>query len=137
VTFSGQTTSIANAPVVPLTAAGLFTDTGSITLGGQGNGNATLKFSHGNLTVYHYSANPNGTQTGNPTTCAFSGTSSGTFKVVSGTGSYAGTTGSGTFKVTFTGMGPKLSSGACNQSQSAAPTSMLTVFRATGTLTLK
>jgi len=48
---------MANTPTVPLKATGVFTDTGSITLTGNGNsGTGTLKVSKGDLKVSHYSA---------------------------------------------------------------------------------
>lgn len=138
--IGGQTSSMANVPTVPLHATGIFTDTGTLTLSGSGgSGTGTLKFSHGNLTVYHSTQHPlgNGLPPVNPVHCTFSGAENGTFKVTSGTGSYEGASGQGVYKVSFTGQLPRLPSGKCNLSQNAQPTSVETTFLATGTLTVK
>ncbi|HUY06456.1 MAG TPA: hypothetical protein VMU99_04280 [Acidimicrobiales bacterium] len=137
-TFSGSTTSTANKPVVPLKASGVFTDTGSITLGGQST-KGTLTFSKGNLDLTHSKGSNSNTPTSfNPSTCRVVFESLGTFKVTGGTGSYKGATGHGTFKVEFAASLPKLANGKCNESNNAQPIagSSLTTFKATGTLTI-
>jgi hypothetical protein len=55
----------------------------------------------------------------NSDNCSFSFSASGPTKIVSGTGAYAGATGSVRVTVTFAGIGPKLKSGKCNQANNA------------------
>jgi hypothetical protein len=55
----------------------------------------------------------------NSDNCSFSFSASGPTKIVSGTGAYAGATGSVKVTVTFAGIGPKLKSGKCNQANNA------------------
>jgi len=109
-TFYGATTSTASKPIIPLKATGLFTDTGSINLGGGGNGagKGTLKLTKGNITVEH-SKDYNGPSSVNKRTCVAVYSIHGTVeKVVSGTGAYKGYTGQGTFHVTFGGTMPRV-----------------------------
>ena len=144
-TITGTTTNItAQTPTIPLSASGVFKDTGSITLTNNNAKCATdgLKFSKGTLRVYHCSTgNPNGTGSYSTTTCKFTQLNTGTFQAVSGsTGDLKGYTGKGTFKVTFTGVFAK-KNGACpseavvNSNNSPNPTSGSITFSATGTLT--
>jgi len=111
-TFYGTTTSTANKPTIPLKATGLFTDTGSINLGGGGNGagKGTLKLTKGNITVEH-SKDVNGPSSVNKTTCVAVFSIHGTVeKVLSGTRAYKDYTGQGTFHVTFGGTMPRVKS---------------------------
>lgn len=138
-TIYGTTTSTANNPTVPLKATGVFTDTGTIYLGGNST-KGTLHFKKGALNVDH--SNPpstNAPTSFNATTCRAVFAESGTFKVTGGTGPYNGATGHGTFKVTFAADFPKLANGKCNESNSASPVpgTSLTTFKATGNITIQ
>ncbi len=139
-TISGSTTSTANNPTVPLTASGVFSDTGSISLGGKGT-KSFLKFSQGKLAVTH--TNPsslNNPSSINNTTCRVVFAGNGTFTVTgNGTGPYKGASGHGKFAVTFAATFPKLASGKCNLSNSANPLpgTSLTTFKATGNITIQ
>jgi hypothetical protein len=138
-TIYGTTTSTANNPTIPLTATGVFTDTGTISLGGKST-KGTLHFKKGGLNVNHSNPPaPNTPSSFNATTCRVAFAESGTFKVTGGTGPYKGATGHGTFKVTFAATLPKLASGKCNESNSANPLpgTSLTTFKATGNLTIQ
>jgi len=66
---------------------------------------------------------PVNTQNGNPTTCAFKADTVVDYTVVGSksTGKFAGASGSGTVTAIFTGTGPRLSNGKCNESNSAQP----------------
>jgi hypothetical protein len=134
----GDTASEANNPKIPLHATGLFADTGSIVLTGNGSsGTGKLTLSKGVLKVHHSTTRSPGTIFDSKT-CAVKVTEAGTFQIVPGsTGAYKKLTGSGTFLVTFTGTMPRLKSGKCNNSQNANPVagSSLTVFKLTGTFT--
>jgi hypothetical protein len=133
-TFTGTTHSTANAPKVPISATGIISDTGSITLGGgNGAGKGTFHLSKGSITVMH--SKPAGGQPQvNQSNCAVAFRDHGTYTILSGTGSYAGITGHGTFKVTFAGTAPRKHNGKCNTGQNAKPLqgTSSTVFYATG-----
>ena len=138
--ITGTTTSVANAPTIPLKASGLFADTGSITLSGNSNaGTDTLKLSKGGLRVYHKQTRSPGTIF-NPRTCSIKFSETGTFHLVPGsTGAYKGITGKGTYWVVFTATMPRLTGGrGCDNSQNVNPVpgSALTTFTVTGTFTL-
>jgi hypothetical protein len=138
-TISGSTTSTANNPTVPLTASGVFSDTGSIYLGNNKQTHGFLKFTQGKLEVSH--SNPPMPQPNtNNNTCRVSFAESGNFKVLpGGTGPYKGASGHGKFAVTFAATFPKLASGKCNLSNSANPLpgTSLTTFKATGNITIQ
>ena len=59
----------------------------------------------------------------NKTTCAFSQSSGGTYRILSGnsTGSYAGATGHGTYVFDSSGIAPKAPGGTCHTTGSATP----------------
>ncbi|HUC35928.1 MAG TPA: hypothetical protein VMR97_02265 [Acidimicrobiales bacterium] len=138
-TIYGSTTSTANNPTVPLTASGVFSDTGSITLGSNSTKGA-LHFQKGQLNVTHSNPpNPNAPTSFNSTTCRAVFAESGTFTVTGGTGPYNGATGHGTFAVTFATTLPKLANGQCNESNNANPVpgTSLTTFKATGNITIQ
>ncbi len=147
-TFSGTSTSLpvplvigtsGVEPTVPLKATGVFTDTGSIAVISMGEtGTGTLHLSKGDLKIGHFSTNPNSVTTSfNEAACSLTTVGNSTFKVMSGTGSYEGYTGNGTYKVTFSRTFAKPGGKCPSQSalQNANPVSALTTFTATGNLT--
>jgi len=84
----------------------------------------TFKTSAGNLVVNaDLPDNNNPPTTTNAKTCLFVQTLTGTYTVVgsTSTGSFKNATGHGSVKDIFHAYGPKLSNGACNQSNSAQP----------------
>ena len=138
-TISGSTTSAANNPTIPLKATGVFTDTGSITLGSHST-KGTLKFTKGDLNVNHSNPpSPNAPTSLNSTTCRAVFDEHGTFTVTGGTGPYKDATGHGGFAVSFAFNLPKLASGQCNESNNANPVpgTYLSTFKATGTITIQ
>jgi hypothetical protein len=100
----------------------------------------TFKTSAGNLVVNADVPNVNNPPTTvNPTTCLSTSTITGTYTVVGdkSTGKFKGGTGSGKIVDLFVGTLPKLSSGKCNESQSAQPLpGAYTTFHASGPLTV-
>jgi hypothetical protein len=131
----GSTTNV-NTSTIPLTASGLFSAHGSITLGNGGPkaGTGKLVFSNGNLNVYHTAGKV--LQAMNLKTCAFAQVNEVTYTITGGTGPYAGARGSGAATVAFFGVGPKLKNGQCNQSNSALPLWGYSTFTAAGPVTL-
>jgi hypothetical protein len=90
-TFSGP-----SEPVVPLTATGSITDHGSINLNTNGR-LAVIKLAKGDLKLQH--SNRPKTTSYDQTSGVMSEVQTGTFKVVSGTGSYKGANGHGNFDI--------------------------------------
>jgi hypothetical protein len=104
---------------VPLHATGSITDHGSINLNTNGRP-AVIKLAKGDLIVQH--SNSNRKTTGyDQSTGVMTAVETGTFKVVSGTGSYKGANGHGDFRINLT---LKFAPGT---SESTAQTSSLTV----------
>jgi hypothetical protein len=138
-TIYGTTTSDANNPTVPLTATGVFTDTGSLSLGSNST-KGTLHFKKGGLNLTHSNPpSPNAPTSFDPTTCRAVFAESGTFTVTGGTGPYNGASGHGTFSVSFAANLPKLANGQCDESSNANPVpgTSLTTFKATGNITIQ
>jgi len=138
--ITGSTTSSAANPSFPLQASGLFTDIGTFTVTNDNKpqGTGTIPFSKGGIKFHHVKVG-NGSQSLDAKTCAVKFTESGTVKALGGTKAYAGITGYGTYKVSFTGILPRIhGNGACNQAQNVNPvrgTQVLT-FTVSGTFTL-
>src|SRR5438552_408711 len=92
-------------------ASGLFTQAGTDHENPKTN-TATFTFSNGTVTVKHSPGK--GTQSFNPKTCLLTINFHGTYTLASGTGKYAGITGSGTYKLNILGIGAK-SGGTCSK----------------------
>ena len=147
-TFSGtqvmtaaQAASSTFEPTIPLKATGLFSDTGSIHLGGGNKaGPAVIVLGKGDVKVTHTATNPNlqPKPIGAASACVFGVTEAVKYTVTGGTGSYAdvksGSTGVAT--VTFKFDLPKLAGGKCNEANSAVPTGGSTSFSAVGPITM-
>jgi hypothetical protein len=125
--FQLMTTS-ATSPTSSLIASGVFTAPG---VDHQGNKVDTVDFPGGSLKIAH--SNGTGTQHFDPKTCLMTITRHGTYKLLDGTGKYAGISGSGTYQ--FTGLGIGASSGGkCTQSK--PPVAWHQVINASGPVSL-
>ncbi len=113
-----------DASSMTVKASGAFTDTGTLKLPVGNPRTITFTFSRGNLVVLNATGSPDGGPMQlNKTTCAFSQSSDGTHRILSGnsTGSYAGATGHGTYMFDSSGIAPKASGGTCHTTGSATP----------------
>jgi hypothetical protein len=95
------------------------------------NNLSTFTFSNGTITVKH--SNGTGTQSFNPKTCLLTVNQHGTYKLQSGTGAYAGISGSGTYKLSILAIGAR-SGGKCSQSK--PPVAFHQVINASGPVSL-
>jgi hypothetical protein len=92
---------------------------------------ATFTFSNGTITLKH--SNGTGTQHFDPTTCLLTINQHGTYKLLSGTGKYAGISGSGTYQLSILGIGAS-SGGKCVQNK--PPVAFHQVINASGPVSL-
>lgn len=122
-----------NAPVVNVTGAGVVSSHGSVDLGSTSS-KATLKMADGDVNINH-SKGTTSTST-DTAACTASEVNKGTYTVLGGTGTYAGATGHGTFRVGFTGKFTP-TNGKCVISQSSTPVSGSITFSASGPMTVK
>jgi hypothetical protein len=132
-TFTATTTdmSVIAAPnnSLPVRASGSFTDSGSISLAGDGK-SATLHLHSGTIAMSH--GRGTSKQSLDRASCHATLIESGLkYRITGGTGKYAGITGSGTAELTLVASLPK-DHGTCNASSSAVPTSARETFTATG-----
>jgi hypothetical protein len=134
---AAETASTNYNPTVPLTASGMFSDTGSISLsGGNGAGPATIALKNGDIKVQHAKTNANLQAKPTGVGCIYAATQAVNYTVTGGTGSYSNVTGGkGVATVTFGFTLPKLSNGSCNTSSTATPTAGYATFHAIGSLT--
>jgi hypothetical protein len=102
----------ATATTAPVIAYGVFT---GVAVDHTGNKVDTFVFSNGTFKVRHTPAKHGSRQHFNPRTCLFQLSQHGTYKLLSGTGKYAGITGHGTYQLTILFIGAK-SNGKCSQS---------------------
>jgi hypothetical protein len=112
-----NTSTRQNITTNPLIAYGVITAAG--TDHENANGTDTFSFPGGSLTVKHTPTKGATKQSFNVKSCLFTYSEKGTFKVSGGTGKYKGASGSGSYTLSAIGIGPKLKSGACSQSQTA------------------
>ncbi len=78
------------------------------------NNTSTFTFSNGTILIKH--SKGTGTQNFNPKTCLLTINEHGTYKLVSGTGAYAGISGSGKYQLSILGIGAS-SGGKCVQNK--------------------
>ena len=121
-TFYGSSTSTQDPLRLPVTASGLFADSGYLILNRLDGNIYTLHLSGGSIALRHVPVGE-GTTTVNPVTFS----QPGTFRVLYGTGDYTGITGSGTYTETFTAVTGPLK---------RVPYAPLTTFKAIGQFTL-
>jgi len=111
-------------------ASGVFTAAGVDHESSTGN-TATFTFSNGTVSLTHSAGT--GTQSLNPKTCLLTVNLHGTYKLTSGTGSYAGITGSGKYQLSILAIGARVG-GKCSQSK--PPLAWHQVINASGPVTL-
>jgi hypothetical protein len=140
---TGAAAVTANGPTIPLKLTGPVATTSSFTPPNNNNTKATVTFKtpgDGNLVVNAVAPDANQNPTANMTTCLFHQTVHATYTVDGGksTGKFKDATGSGSVIFTFQATGPRLKSGACDQSNNAQPLAAgaFTTFYASGPLTV-
>ena len=126
------------AASVPVTASGVFTDTGTVKLPIGDERTITFRFARGNLVVLNATGPTAGPLHLNKTSCAFSRRVAGTYRVLAAnsTGRYAGATGHGTYTIKPSGVAPKTSAGRCDASGTASRGQAHLTVRLRGPLTL-
>ena len=122
-------------PTIPLTASGLFSDTGSIHLsGGNAAGPTSIKLKSGDINIHHAATSPN-LQPKLVSGCTYAVSENVAYTVTGGASSYANVTGgNGTATVTESFTMPRSGSGCANPSN-AAPASGSVSFKAVGPIT--
>jgi hypothetical protein len=113
---------IATGPSVTVRASGDFTDKGTLKPPIDNPRTFVFRFDRGDLVVLNATGPMGGPANLNRTTCAFSRTLDGTFRVLSGnsTGSYAGATGHGSYVFSSTGTTPRTPQGTCDTEKATA-----------------
>ena len=97
----------------------------------QATNTSTFTFSNGTINIKHSSGT--GTQHFDPKTCLLTVNLHGTYKLLSGTGKYAGISGSGTYQLSILAIGAS-SGGKCVQNQ--PPVAFHQVINASGPVSL-
>jgi hypothetical protein len=126
--FQFMTTS-ATASRSPLIARGVFTAPGTATSGSAAVGK--FVFAGGTIRIRHSPGK--GSQSFNPKTCLLTVSLHGTYKLLSGTGTYTGITGHGTYQLSILAIGAR-SKGKCSQRK--APVAFQQIIRASGPVRL-
>jgi hypothetical protein len=127
--IEGSATIIHSASVT-LKASGVFVDGGILKLPIGDPRTFAFRFNRGDLVVLNATGPTSGPLRLNKTTCAFSRSLSGTFRVLSGnsTGLYVGATGHGVYVFNSGGVAPKTPNGTCDTGSRAAAAKVLTVL---------
>jgi hypothetical protein len=126
--FQLMTTS-ATSKTSSIIATGVFTAGGTDTRTSSSTGTET--FPTGTFVITH--SKGTGTQSFNPQTCLLTVNMKGTYKLGSGTGAYAGISGSGTYQLSILAVGTK-SGGKCSRTP---PATWQQVIRASGPVSLR
>ena len=127
--FQMMTTS-GNNSAASVIASGVFT-AGGVDHESQTGNTATFTFSNGTVSLTH--SRGTGSQSLNPKTCLLTVDLHGTYKLTSGTGSYAGITGNGNYKLSILAIAAR-SGGKCTMSQ--PPVAWHQVINASGPVSL-
>jgi hypothetical protein len=126
--FQMMTTS-GTATTDSVIATGLFTAPG---VDHEGSSTATFAFANGKVTLKHSPGS--GQQSMNPKSCLLTVNLHGTYKIIGGTGRYAGITGHGHYKLSILAVGAR-SGGKCSQSK--PPVAWHQVINASGPVALR
>jgi len=127
--FQMMTTS-GTGSTASVIASGVFTAP-AVDHEHEATNTATFTFANGTITLKH--SNGTGTQSFNPKTCLLTVNQHGTYKLQSGTGAYAGISGSGTYQLSILGIGAS-SGGKCVQNK--PPVAFHQVINASGPVSL-
>jgi hypothetical protein len=127
--FQMMTTS-GSGSTASVIASGVFTAP-AVDHEHQATNTATFTFANGTITLKH--SNGTGSQSFNPKTCLLTVNQHGTYKLQSGTGAYAGISGSGTYQLSILGIGAS-SGGKCVQNK--PPVAFHQVINASGPVSL-
>lgn len=127
--FQMMTTS-GTGTTASVIASGVFTAPG-VDHEHQATNTATFAFSNGTITLKHSSGT--GTQHFDPKTCLLTISEHGTYKLLSGTGAYAGISGNGNYQLSILAIGAS-SGGKCVQNK--PPVAFHQVINATGPVSL-
>jgi hypothetical protein len=127
--FQMMSTS-ATSSTASVIASGVFTAPG-VDHENHSNNTAKFVFANGTVSVKHSAGT--GHQSFDPKTCLLTVNEHGTYKLLSGSGAYAGITGSGTYKLSILAIGAR-SGGKCTQSK--PPVAWHQVINASGPVSL-
>ena len=127
--FQMMTTS-ATGSTGSVIASGVFTAP-AVDHEHQATNTSTFTFANGTITIKH--SNGTGTQHFDPKTCLMTISLHGTYKLTSGTGAYAGISGSGNYQLSILAIGAS-SGGKCVQNK--PPVAFHQVINASGPVTL-
>jgi len=108
--------AVSNACRAPVIATGLFTAGGRDHV--VSNNVDKFVFPKGTITVRH--SNSKGPQSFNPRTCLLRINQHGTYKILSGTGAYAGITGHGGYRLTILAVAARGANGKCTMKKRPA-----------------
>ena len=108
----------ATAATSSVVATGAFTAGGTVVGGNGNNGTSTVTLPAGTFKITHHTVHAKGSV--NPRTCLFTVTGAGTYKLGSGTGKYAGITGSGKFVLRILAVDARDAQGKCTMSKRPA-----------------
>jgi hypothetical protein len=135
--IAASTTDV-DASSATVKASGAFTDTGTLKLPIGDPRTITFKFTRGNLVVLNATGPTGGPLQVSKTTCAFSRSLDGTYRILSGnsTGLFAGATGHGMYALGSSGIAPKTPDGTCDTGSSAIPARALFTILLRGPLIL-
>jgi len=127
--FQMMTTS-ATSSTASVIASGVFTAP-AVDHEHHATNTATFTFSNGTINLKH--SNGTGTQHFDPKTCLLTVNMHGTYKLLSGTGAYAGISGSGNYQLSILAIGAS-SGGKCVQNK--PPVAFHQVINASGPVSL-
>ena len=127
--FQMMTTS-ATASTASVIASGVFTAP-AVDHEHHTTNTATFTFANGTISLKH--SKGTGTQSFNPKTCLLTVNQHGTYTLQSGTGAYAGISGSGKYQLSILAIGAR-SGGKCTQSK--PPVAFHQVINASGPVSL-
>jgi hypothetical protein len=127
--FQMMTTS-ATGSTGSVIASGVFTAP-AVDHEHQATNTSTFTFANGTINIKH--SNGTGTQHFDPKTCLLTINEHGTYKLLSGTGSYAGISGSGNYQLSILAIGAS-SGGKCVQNK--PPVAVHQVINASGPVSL-
>jgi len=125
-----NTTTSQTSNSSPVIAYGVFAAAGTDYQ--NADGTDTFVFPGGTIHVIHTPTPGSEQQSFNATTCMFSYSEKGTFKLADGTGRYRHVAGHGSYALSVIGIGARLANGTCNPSDTAPAVAQQQLIQAVG-----